>query len=165
MTFSSDLVAVADQQAVWENIIDLVIRSLVCADDVIPYQPNSFEVFGYDVLIDDTLRPWLIEVNSSPSMGTDSELDSRVKHQMIMDTIKLVRLCGAFVVLVSYSFKLERLFRRQPGGSAPVQQRKALRVHHEAPTDRSRSKTESGDGYWCGCCWIGWFHSCTDCLG
>ncbi len=67
-----------------------MIRSLVCADDVIPYQPNSFEVFGYDVLIDDTLRPWLIEVNSSPSMGTDSELDTRVKHQMISDTIKLV---------------------------------------------------------------------------
>lgn len=71
------------------------MRSLVCADDVIPYQPNGFEVFGYDVLIDRHLKPWLIEVNSSPSMGTDSELDDRVKHEMIRDTLALVRcVCG-----------------------------------------------------------------------
>lgn len=78
-------------QAIWSNIIELVVRSLVCVDDVIPYQPNSFEVFGYDVMLDVTLKPWLIEVNSSPSMGTDSELDSRVKHQMITDALNLVR--------------------------------------------------------------------------
>lgn len=84
-------------QELWENIIELVIRSLVCADDVIPYQPNGFEVFGYDVLIDENMKPWLIEVNSSPSMGTDSELDTRVKHRMIDDAIRLVR-CTYFAV-------------------------------------------------------------------
>ena len=29
---------------------------------------NSFEFFGYDFMIDETLKVWLIEVNSSPSM-------------------------------------------------------------------------------------------------
>lgn len=62
----------------------------MCADDVIPHQPNAFEVFGYDVLIDANMKPWLIEVNSSPSMGTDSDLDNRVKHRMISDTVQLV---------------------------------------------------------------------------
>ena len=94
-------------QAVWESIIDLVLRSLVCVDDVIPYQPNSFEVFGYDVMLDNTLKPWLIEVNSSPSMGTDSELDNRVKHQMISDAIRLVsKLFAAVVVAVDEGLQL-----------------------------------------------------------
>jgi hypothetical protein len=33
-----------DVAVLWDNICDLVVRSLVCVDDVIPYQPNSFEV-------------------------------------------------------------------------------------------------------------------------
>lgn len=29
---------------------------------------NSFEMFGYDFMVDDQGIPWLIEVNSSPAM-------------------------------------------------------------------------------------------------
>ena len=29
---------------------------------------NSFEFLGYDFMIDEDLKVWLIEVNSSPSM-------------------------------------------------------------------------------------------------
>jgi D-alanine-D-alanine ligase-like ATP-grasp enzyme len=31
---------------------------------------NSFEVFGYDLMVDADLKVWLIEVNSSPSMDS-----------------------------------------------------------------------------------------------
>ena len=31
--------------------------------DAIPHQPNAFELFGFDILIDAQLRPWLIEVS------------------------------------------------------------------------------------------------------
>ena len=29
---------------------------------------NSFELLGFDLMVDDTLKPWLIEVNTSPAM-------------------------------------------------------------------------------------------------
>lgn len=29
---------------------------------------NSFEFLGYDFMVDENLKVWLIEVNSSPSM-------------------------------------------------------------------------------------------------
>lgn len=79
-----------DTEAVWKGICDVVVKSLVCADDVIPHQPNSFELFGYDIMIDEDLKPWLIEVNSSPSMETDCAFDVQTKTELIYDTIKLV---------------------------------------------------------------------------
>eukprot|EP01138_Halocafeteria_seosinensis_P001878 gb/GECG01001924.1/.p1 GENE.gb/GECG01001924.1/~~gb/GECG01001924.1/.p1 ORF type:complete len:1266 (+),score=203.80 gb/GECG01001924.1/:1-3798(+) len=79
-----------DSTKVWESICNLIVKSLVCADDVIPAQPTCFELFGYDVLIDRNLKAWLIEINSSPSMGIYSPLDERVKTELIRDTISLV---------------------------------------------------------------------------
>jgi hypothetical protein len=36
-------------------------------------------------MIDSNLKPWLIEVNHSPSMNTDSSLDLKIKGNMISD--------------------------------------------------------------------------------
>lgn len=42
-------------------------------------------------MLDDDLRPWLLEVNHSPSFCIDSPLDQSIKEQLIMDTLELVR--------------------------------------------------------------------------
>eukprot|EP00983_Pelagomonas_calceolata_P128422 1161510-Pelagomonas_calceolata.AAC.10 len=41
-------------------------------------------------MLDDELRPWLLEVNHSPSFCIDSPLDQAIKEQLILDTIELV---------------------------------------------------------------------------
>lgn len=51
-----------------------------------------FEVLGIDVMLDVELKPWLVEVNHSPSFATDSTLDLRVKQNLIKDTIALIGL-------------------------------------------------------------------------
>ena len=73
-----------------EDIDGLILKSLVCAEDRIPHQACAFELFGYDVLLDEDARPWLLEVNASPSMARDTPLDKRVKESLIRDTIRLV---------------------------------------------------------------------------
>lgn len=52
--------------------------------------PNYFELFGYDVLIDQELQCWLIEVNSSPSLHREFLIDGIVKNTLIDDVLKIV---------------------------------------------------------------------------
>ena len=51
-----------------------------------------FEILGIDIMIDQNLKPWLIEVNNLPSFGTDSKLDKQVKGDLVSDTLKLINL-------------------------------------------------------------------------
>jgi len=56
----------------------------------VPFRNNCFEIFGFDVLIDDPLKPYLIEVNLSPSMACESPLDHKIKTQLIANTFSLI---------------------------------------------------------------------------
>jgi len=49
-----------------------------------------FEILGFDILIDQNLKPWLIEINYTPSFWTDSPLDENIKSDLIKDTLKLL---------------------------------------------------------------------------
>ncbi|XP_011408951.2 PREDICTED: tubulin polyglutamylase ttll6-like, partial [Amphimedon queenslandica] len=51
-----------------------------------------FEILGFDILLDRKLKPWLMEVNRSPSFHTDSPLDKEVKEALIYDTLDLIDL-------------------------------------------------------------------------
>uniref|UniRef100_A0A8C0X6M5 Tubulin--tyrosine ligase-like protein 5 n=3 Tax=Castor canadensis TaxID=51338 RepID=A0A8C0X6M5_CASCN len=48
------------------------------------------ELYGFDVLIDSTLKPWLLEVNLSPSLACDAPLDLKIKASMISDMFTVV---------------------------------------------------------------------------
>lgn len=51
-----------------------------------------FELLGFDVMLDANLKPWILEVNHSPSFSTDTPLDFKIKKNLISDTIKLLNL-------------------------------------------------------------------------
>ena len=48
-----------------------------------------FEIFGYDFLIDKNLAPWLIEVNTNPSLEETNKLLSTLLPRMLDDALKL----------------------------------------------------------------------------
>ena len=43
-------------------------------------------------MIDKNFRPWLLEVNQSPSFATDSPLDYEVKKNVLRDTFNLLNI-------------------------------------------------------------------------
>ena len=47
-------------------------------------------MLGFDVLIDSDLKPWLLEVNLSPSFATDAPLDLSIKSTLLVDILNLV---------------------------------------------------------------------------
>lgn len=79
-----------DTNDLWLKLMDVCRKALIAAGSDIQCQPNSFEIFGYDLMFDQNLKCWLIEVNSSPSLACESPLDTRIKGSLIRDTIALV---------------------------------------------------------------------------
>lgn len=49
-----------------------------------------FEVYGFDVLFDHKMKPWLLEVNILPSFSSSSPLDKKVKSMLMCDIFHLI---------------------------------------------------------------------------
>ena len=46
-----------------------------------------FEILGMDIMIDKKFKPWLLEVNHTPSFSVDTPFDFNLKFNVIKDTI------------------------------------------------------------------------------
>ena len=63
----------------------------------------GYELFGFDVLLDAKLKPWLIEVNISPSLHSSSPLDLDVKSPLATEVFNLGRFFDRFRFLSFFS--------------------------------------------------------------
>ena len=69
-----------DMDLFWSRIFDIIIKSFLSAENtlyntnkkVCVHNTNCYEVYGFDIMIDENLKPWLIEINLSPSLACDS---------------------------------------------------------------------------------------------
>ena len=76
----------------------LMVKTLIAAEgEIAPLvhrhikNPGScYELFGFDVFLDKKLKPWLIEVNISPSLMGSSPLDQKIKGTLMADTFHLI---------------------------------------------------------------------------
>jgi len=90
----------------WADVDDVIIKVLISAHSVLKHNyracfPNHyrgsacFEILGFDILLDKKLKPYVLEVNHSPSFTTDSKLDREIKDALIYDTLMLLNLPAA----------------------------------------------------------------------
>ncbi|XP_041033748.1 probable tubulin polyglutamylase TTLL2 [Carcharodon carcharias] len=74
----------------WQRINNIVTMTLLTITPSIPSPPNCLELFGFDILIDDNIKPWLLEVNYSPALIVDCNADVIVKKGLLYDLIDLL---------------------------------------------------------------------------
>lgn len=53
---------------------------------------HCFELYGFDILLDKNLKPWLLEINSSPSMTANTKEDFELKVGLLDDTYTILDL-------------------------------------------------------------------------
>ena len=51
---------------------------------------NSFEIYGYDFMIDSNYCPWLIEINSSPDFSYSTEVTKTLVKEASEDIVKVI---------------------------------------------------------------------------
>ena len=81
-----------------QSIEDVIIKSIISVEFpvnsackmFVPHRRNCFELYGFDILIDSDLKPWLLEVNLSPSLNCDTPIDMKIKSALLCDLLNLI---------------------------------------------------------------------------
>ena len=87
-----------DFKPVWNKIKDIIIKIILSVSDcaITTFKQfklrsnNLFELYGVDILLDENLNPWLMEVNLNPSLNCDSKLDLKVKSKLLTDIFNII---------------------------------------------------------------------------
>lgn len=87
-----------DVKLCWSRIIDVIVKTILTVERpivnkmkaTVSWRSNCFELYGFDLLLDDNLKPHLLEVNLSPSMQADTPLDFKIKASLVQETFNLL---------------------------------------------------------------------------
>ncbi|KAJ8009051.1 hypothetical protein DPEC_G00084820 [Dallia pectoralis] len=74
----------------WQKINNIATLTLLTIAPSIPPSPNCVELLGFDILVDNRYRPWLLEVNYSPALTLDCQADVTVKKGLLHDLVDLM---------------------------------------------------------------------------
>ncbi|XP_075229446.1 tubulin polyglutamylase TTLL13-like isoform X5 [Lycorma delicatula] len=92
-----------DVDKLWASIDDIIIKTIISAYPVLRHSYHAcfpahdfmyacFELLGFDILLDSKLKPYILEVNHSPSFHTDTQLDKEIKKNLLVDTFTILNL-------------------------------------------------------------------------
>ena len=88
-----------NSELIFDKIDDIIIKTLISSENSLvnaiskhcSFQENCFELYGFDILIDDNLNCWLMEVNLSPNLHFDAPIDLKIKGEMIAEIFDIIR--------------------------------------------------------------------------
>jgi len=76
------------------DIQQTVIRCLLSVQGIMMNDKHCFELYGFDILFDDSFKVYVIEVNASPSMSANTAEDRELKTEVLGSAFDIVDLEG-----------------------------------------------------------------------
>lgn len=74
----------------FDAVEDVIVHSIESVSKIIVNDKHCFELYGFDILIDDQLNPVLIEINSNPSLSANTKQDNDMKVGMLDDMLTII---------------------------------------------------------------------------
>jgi hypothetical protein len=68
----------------------IVEWSLISVQDTIINRQNSWELFGYDFMLDENYNTWLIEINSSPDLSYSTHITKELVKEAVHSLLDIV---------------------------------------------------------------------------
>lgn len=86
-----------DVQSIWKRIKDIVVKTVISGEYAIDRitkncsssRYSCFEILGFDIILDENYKPWLLEVNCGPSMCNNTPVESAVKGSLLKDALNM----------------------------------------------------------------------------
>ena len=73
------------------KINDVVWRTLKSVQENLEQKQNCFEVYGFDIVLDEDLNPWVIEVNLSPACTERADWLTKMLDDSCIDLLKHIQ--------------------------------------------------------------------------
>ena len=95
MLISDDFDKMLGEEGYWEGKLQPELKriAIACCQSTaqgIKSRAGSFELYGLDIVVDDSLKPWLIEVNFSPDLSHTTKAKVPLVSAMVADMLKVV---------------------------------------------------------------------------
>lgn len=78
------------EEEIEEKLKNVIINTLESVQDTFEYKKGCFELYGFDIMIDEEFNAWLIEVNSSPAMDYSTQVTEVLVKTCLEDTVKVI---------------------------------------------------------------------------
>ena len=59
---------------------------------VLPIISQFYNLDRFDIILDHKFKPWLLEINHTPSFRTDTPLDKKIKKGLIKDSLRIMNI-------------------------------------------------------------------------